>query len=104
MPTSKGIFCPEWCVEVHTASTLNEDELTVHWKGFGSLPGQEASLVKIWGAYDQERIYSSGIEVEMLETYLADDLRSLSENCLEAASWMEVNFNPAKKTKKEVLQ
>ena len=92
MPTSKGIYYPAWCVEVHSSKALNEDSLTIHWKGFGNLPGEEASLVKVWVAFDESKMYSSSVEVDVLETYWADDLRILSKDCLEAAAWMEENL------------
>jgi len=36
--------------------------------------------------------YSSGAEVSALETYWADDIRSLGRDCVEAAEWMEENL------------
>lgn len=92
MPTSRGVFCPEWCVEVHPQKVI-EDNLTIHWKGFGSLPGGNESLVKVWVAFDGDKQYSSGAEVEALETYWADDIRALSRDCLQAAAWMEENLS-----------
>ena len=93
MATSKGIFCPKWCVEKHPSGDVDKDNLTIHWMGFGKLPGEESSLVKVWVAFDEEKMYSSGVEVDALETYWAEDLHVLAKECLEAASWMETNLN-----------
>ena len=91
MPTSKGPFCPEWCMEVHPAKEV-DDEITIHWKGFGILPGERESLVKVWVAFEGENKYSSGAEVSALETYWAADIRFLAKDCIEAAQWMELNL------------
>ncbi len=91
MPTTQGTYCPAWCEEAHAIKEA-EDQFTVHWKGFGHLPGEHESLVRVWVAYEGEDKYSSGAEVVSLETYYADDIRSLARDCLEAADWMERNL------------
>jgi hypothetical protein len=88
MPTFQGPYCPEWCVEVHSVKEV-QDQFTMHWKGFGANPEGHESLVKVWVAFEGESKYSSGAEVSALETYWADDIRSLAQDCLEAAQWME---------------
>ena len=91
MPTSKGPYCPPWCDELHPEKEI-EDEFTIHWKGFGTLPGEHRSLVRVWVAFEGLNKYSSGAEVSALETYWADDIRSLATDCHEAAEWMEENL------------
>jgi len=91
MPTSKGPYCPPWCDELHPEKEI-EDEFTIHWKGFGTLPGEHRSLVRVWVAFEGMNKYSSGAEVSALETYWADDIRSLGRDCVEAAEWMEENL------------
>ena len=91
MTTSKGPYCPEWCDEIHLAKEV-EDDITIHWKGFGTHPDGHESLVRVWVAFEGESKYSSGAEVISLETYWADDIRSLAADCIEAAEWMEENL------------
>ena len=91
MATTEGTYCPVWCEESHAQKDA-EDQFTVHWKGFGHLPGEDESLVRVWVAYEGEDKYSSGAEVEELESYYAEDIRSLARDCLEAADWMDVNL------------
>ena len=92
MPTSIGDFCPKWCEEEHVKNS-DPEALTIHWKGFGLLPGENKSLVKVWVACEGDKQISSGAEVEALETYWAVDIRALSKDCLEAAAWMEANLS-----------
>ena len=92
MPTSQGDFCPSWCQEVHVTNSDIEN-FTIHWKGFGILPGEDKSLVKVWVAFEEGRQYSCGVEVDTFETHRAEDLRSLSRDCLRAAEWMETNMS-----------
>ena len=91
MSTTRGTYCPVWCEEFHIQKTP-EDDFTVHWKGFGNLPGEDESLVRIWVAYEGNNKYSSGAEVASLETYYAEDIRGLARDCLQAAEWMEKNL------------
>lgn len=91
MATTQGTYCPVWCEETHVQKTP-EDQFTVHWKGFGHLPGEHESLVRVWVAYEGENKYSCGAEVEALESYYAEDIRTLARDCLQAAAWMEKNL------------
>lgn len=91
VPTSKGDYCPSWCEQVHR-ETEEPEGFTIHWKGFGILPGEEKSVVKVWVAFEEGRQYSCGVEVDTFETHRADDIRALARDCLRAAEWMEANL------------
>jgi hypothetical protein len=101
MPTSKGPYCPEWCEEVHPQNG-SEDEFTIHWKSFGIHPDNHLGLVRVWVAFEGEKKYSSGAEVSTLETYWADDIRSLASDCIEAAEWMEENLQTIQDSKSTI--
>lgn len=92
MPNSRDALCPEWCAEKHTSQDFQDNELVIHWKGFGSLENAPEGLVKVWAQFDKGILEANGVEIDVDELTSSNDLKILSHDCLEAARWMDATF------------
>jgi len=92
MNSGKGAYCPEWCTANHSPQNFVEDDLVVHWRGFGASNDGEVALVQTWVINCGTLVETSGVTVQGGDMQSPQDLRLLAQNCLEAAYWMEENL------------
>jgi hypothetical protein len=92
MSAPVGAYCPEWCTAIHTARELEEDDLVVHSRRFGSFDDGEISMVEVWVINCGSQIETSGVTVPVEDMHTADNLRLLAANCYEASKWMDENL------------
>ena len=85
-------YCQDWCTANHEPEEIEDEDLTVHIKEFGTYDNGTTGVVEVWVKFKTGKVVDSGAIVETIELSSPFDVRNLAKDCLEAAAWLETKL------------